>query len=181
MSTLHQWSPHLQEPGLRDSSSESCFVEVAVETDGQRESDLRVVELLHVGPSALVGRDLFHSDYLNRVGSGPMSGTHIAICQQKHVSHLPFGQPLRVYSQQEVTALATEMSRYSLYMLCVPVLELYLNQTPKFLTRSAGLSSCTSLMSTISPLAFFTFLSFLVKYQKRDLATMWSGAKIVIR
>ena len=83
--------------------------------------------------------------------------------------------------QQLVTALATEMSRYSLYMLWVPVRELYRSQTPKFLTRSAGLFSWTSLISTISPFAFLTFRSFRVKYQNRDLATIWSGANIVIR
>lgn len=34
---------------------------------------------------------------------------------------------------------------------------------------------------TISPEAFFIFLSWETKYQKRDLATMWLGAKILIR
>lgn len=35
-------------------------------------------------------------------------------------------------------------------------------------------------METISPVVFLNFLSCLKKYQKRDLATMGSGEKILI-
>lgn len=35
-------------------------------------------------------------------------------------------------------------------------------------------------METISPVVFLNFFSWRKKYQKRDLATIWSGEKILI-
>lgn len=51
---------------------------------------------------------------------------------------------------------------------------------PKFLTFR-GWASWILFKLTISPLAFLTFLSFIRKYQKRDLATTSLGAKMRMR
>lgn len=51
---------------------------------------------------------------------------------------------------------------------------------PKFLTFW-GCFSWSTLIETISPVAFLTFLRPRMKYQKRDLATVVLGAKMVIR
>ena len=64
-------------------------------------------------------------------------------------------------------------------MLCVPDLESYLSQIPKFLTLR-GLFSWMRLRETISPVDFLTFLNFIKKYQNRDFATTVFGAKILI-
>lgn len=37
-----------------------------------------------------------------------------------------------------------------------------------------------TLMETISPVVFLNFFNWRKKYQKRDLATIWSGEKILI-
>jgi hypothetical protein len=77
-------------------------------------------------------------------------------------------------------ASVLDNSLYSLYMLCVPDLESYLNQTPKFLTFW-GRFSWIWLMEITSPFAFFTLRSLARKYQKRDLAITSLGAKIRMR
>ena len=78
------------------------------------------------------------------------------------------------------TASVLDISRYSLYMLCVPDLESYRIQIPKFLTLS-GLFSEMTFNPTISPVDFLTFRNFIKKYQKRDFATTVFFAKILMR
>jgi len=62
-----------------------------------------------------------------------------------------------------------EVSLNSLYILCVPVRESYLNHTPKFFTVF-GFRSNISLTARISPTDFLALLSFLIKYQNLDFA-----------
>lgn len=50
---------------------------------------------------------------------------------------------------------------------------------PKFLIFN-GVFSYLRLTETISPVAFLNLRSWRKKYQNRDLATMWSGAKMII-
>merc|ERR1719341_1685253 len=78
-----------------------------------------------------------------------------------------------------VMAAETVKSLYSRYMLWVPALESYLSQMPKFLIFRGFLSLISS-TDTISPVVFLNFLSCLKKYQNLDLATIMSGAKILI-
>ena len=77
------------------------------------------------------------------------------------------------------TASTRDIALYSLYMLCVPDRESYLNQRPKFLTLS-GLFSWIALTDTISPDAFFNLRICLMKYQNRDSATTEFGANSLI-
>merc|ERR1719447_581795 len=81
--------------------------------------------------------------------------------------------------QHWVMAPLTVRSLYSLYMLWVPDRESYLSQMPKFLILS-GFFSLTSSTETISPVVFLNLRSWRRKYQKRDLATTGSVAKIRI-
>uniref|UniRef100_A0A8D9AQV1 Uncharacterized protein n=1 Tax=Cacopsylla melanoneura TaxID=428564 RepID=A0A8D9AQV1_9HEMI len=64
-------------------------------------------------------------------------------------------------------------------MLWVPLRESYLSQIPKFLILVGDFSEI-SFNDTISPVLFLNFFSCLKKYQNLDLATMSSGAKILI-
>lgn len=52
---------------------------------------------------------------------------------------------------------------------------------PAAVDQYSGSRQHTSLMLTISPLAFLTFLSLVRKYQNRDLATTGLGAKMRMR
>ena len=99
---------------------------------------------------------------------------------------------------KESTASALDISRYSLYMLCVPERESYRIQMPKFLTFvgrfSCILSQCqpcvimrgrrssrTWLIEMTSPLVFLIFFNFVRKYQNLDFATTIFGANIRMR
>lgn len=50
-----------------------------VDTLGEWETDLAVVELFDVWTSGLGGDDWFHFDDLDRVGTSTMTGTHITV------------------------------------------------------------------------------------------------------
>uniref|UniRef100_A0A915J3M6 Uncharacterized protein n=1 Tax=Romanomermis culicivorax TaxID=13658 RepID=A0A915J3M6_ROMCU len=69
-------------------------------------------------------------------------------------------------SAHKVTAPAVVSSRYSLYIFL------------QSWTALKGHLTCST--DKISPLPFLTFFKALQKYQKRDLATIWFGAKIRI-
>jgi len=62
-------------------------MKLPIETYGKWETDLRVVKLFDVSPTALIGRNLLHSNDLDRVGSGPMSGPHISVTRGDGIGH----------------------------------------------------------------------------------------------
>ena len=72
----------LQEASTRNASSEPVGVEVLLDSDGQGELDLGVVELLHMWSSALVGLDFLHTDNLDGVGTSTVASTHVAVCKK---------------------------------------------------------------------------------------------------
>ena len=149
------------------------------------------VKLLCVRSSTFAGWYFLRPHNLYRMCSSPVTSSHISICMNTIICD----NNVITSSQHAVTAAAMLISRYSLYMLWVPLLESYLNQIPTFLifngvlsyTWIRGWSMATSwdystwLHDTISPADFFNFFSLLVKYQNRDLAHTSSGANIFIR
>lgn len=69
----------LEQTSTGNSSSESVCVEVLLRANGQREADLRVVELLDVRSSALARSNLLHADDLDRVSTGSVTSTHVTV------------------------------------------------------------------------------------------------------
>lgn len=54
---------------------------------GQRESDLGVVELFDLGPATVASLDDLHFDDLDRVGAGAMASSHVAVAQRYRTAH----------------------------------------------------------------------------------------------
>lgn len=69
----------LEQTSTGNSSSESVSVEVLLRANGQREADLRVVELLDVRSSALARSNLLYADDLDRVSTGSVTSTHVTV------------------------------------------------------------------------------------------------------
>lgn len=84
------------------------------------------VELLDGRSAALVGRDHLDLHDLDGVGASAMAGAHVTICRQRRDgwrSRGGAGGAAGGYSQHCVTAPDVVRSRYSLYMLWVPLRE----------------------------------------------------------
>ena len=105
---------------------------------------------------AVLGFDEGHFHNLDGGGSSPVSCRHVTVCSVVCMSVCVCACVCVcvcvcacvcvcvcvVCSQHWVTAPATVRSRYSLYMLCVPLRESYLSHTPTFLIL-VGLLSFT--------------------------------------
>jgi len=65
--------------GVGTSGGESRLVQTLRNAAGQRELDLAIVKLFHMGSSALVGLQHIDLDDLNAVGPGSVAGTHVTI------------------------------------------------------------------------------------------------------
>lgn len=97
----------LQKTSMWNSSSESRSVEVALDTDRQGKLNLRIVKLLHVGTSALVGRNLLNANNLNGISSGTMTSTHVTIARSDGI----VGGNVTVFSIHVVRASARIVSK----------------------------------------------------------------------
>ena len=87
------------------------------------------MKLFHMWSSTFVCWNFLSSHDLYGVSSGPVPSSHVSV-YNKHTGAI---SQTWLHIQQAVTAPATLISRYSLYMLWVPLRESYLNQIPMFL------------------------------------------------
>ena len=94
------------------------------------------VKLLCVRSSTFAGWYFLCPHNLYGVCSSPVTSSHISI----YINTIIRDDNVITSSQHAVTAPAMLISRYSLYMLWVPLLESYLNQIPTFLIFNGDLS-----------------------------------------